>query len=351
MTFAEAPKGRNNNLNVLRFLAALMVIFSHAFPLTGNGKDFLMRWSGGQVSFGEVAVSAFFFYGGFLIMKSMERKKTAKAYFRARCLRIFPALWITVLLCMFVLGPLMTTLSLKDYLLNGGTWKYLLNAVLIPAHDLPGVFENAPFVPTVNGSLWTLTVEFGCYILCFVFYKLGFADRKKALISLPLVAAGGAAAFLLLREQELIQSAVHPALFFYLGMLAYLFRDRIPARGWIALLCAAAWAASVLLGGYPLFGLLTLPYILLFLAFGTKRTLSGFGRKRELAYGIYLSGWPLQQVLIACFPGIGWAVNFAAGAALSILSSAGITALEKRITAGLQKEGPAEGSGSQPSSR
>ena len=37
-------------------------------------------------------------------MKSMESKKTAKAFFKARILRLFPQLWLVILLCTFVMG-------------------------------------------------------------------------------------------------------------------------------------------------------------------------------------------------------------------------------------------------------
>ncbi len=339
MTFADAPKGRNNNLSALRFVAALLVIFTHAFPLTGCGKDFLLRQNGELMAVGEIGLFGLFFYAGFLVMKSIERKNDARVYFRARCIRIFPALWITVLLCILVMGPLMTTLSLKDYFLNPGTWKYLINGLLVPVHDLPGVFESNAFLPTVNGSLWTLPVEFGCYVLCWVFWRLGFSDRKKSLICLLPVAVVGAAVFILSDGIQLVQSIVLPVAFFYLGMMAWIWRDLIPKKGWLLALCAAGAVVSMVWYGFPLLTVLTLPYVYLYLAFGTKPVFSRFGTKWELSYGIYLSAWPLQQVLNACFPAMGWAGNFALASVLSILAAFVITFLEKKATGLLEKTG------------
>ena len=34
MKLCDVTKGRNNNLDLIRFIAAMMVIFSHAFPLS-----------------------------------------------------------------------------------------------------------------------------------------------------------------------------------------------------------------------------------------------------------------------------------------------------------------------------
>ena len=346
MTFSNAPKGRNNNLSFLRFLASVAVIFSHAFPLTGNGIDPLDRWSGEQFSLGNAAVAVFFFFGGFLIMRSMEGKKKAGPYFRARCLRIFPALWIVVVLCVLVLGPAMTTVSLGEYFTDIRTPMYLLNCLLLPMHPLPGVFENNPYVPTVNGSLWTLPVEFVCYVLCWVYYRLGFSkDRRKALISIPLVLLAAAAADRLLSGQELLRSAVAPVLFFFIGMQYYLFRDRIPSSPALCIAAAAVWIVSLRFGFHGIAGYICLPYILMYLGFGTERTLSRFGSRWELSYGIYLTAWPVQQILCAVFPGISWWWNFAGAAVLCIPAAFGVTWAEKKLARAADRRLPGKDEG------
>ena len=46
MKLCDVTKGRNNNLDLIRFIAAMMVIFSHAFPLSlgvRGGKDYLSK--------------------------------------------------------------------------------------------------------------------------------------------------------------------------------------------------------------------------------------------------------------------------------------------------------------------
>lgn len=130
-------------------------------------------------------------------MGSAMSKKSAKAYFRARCLRILPPLWMVVLLSVFILGPVMTKLSAGEYFASGITWTYLRNLILVPTHPLPGVFEGH-LTSSVNGSLWTLPLEFICYILCFVFYKLGLAEGKKPLLMLLPVTAGAIAGWVIL---------------------------------------------------------------------------------------------------------------------------------------------------------
>jgi len=339
-TFAQAPGGRDNNLNLMRLIAALMVIFSHAFPLTGSGDDYITQLSGGQTSIGNLGITVFFFCGGFLMMKSMEGKKTARAYFRARCERIFPALWIVVAACAFLLGPAVTRLPLRSYLTAGGTWKYLLNGLLIPVHPLPGVFEGNPFPEaTVNGSLWTLPVEFLCYVLCWIFYKAGFARRdRRTLISIPLVFAAAAGAMYLLRDNELIASAIQPVVLFFLGMQAWLWKDRLPNSpvlfaGSLALLAVSLWFRFFTWGQY-----FCVPMILMTLAFGLPPKAAGFGRKREISYGIYLAAWPVQQTLCQLIPGISQLANFALAAVICVPLAIGITMLENRIVSAIHHQ-------------
>mgnify|MGYP001105341616 CR=1 FL=1 len=55
---------------------------------------------------------------------------------------------------------------------------YLLNIVFVLRHNLQGVFIHNNFDATVNGSLWTLLVEFVCYIGCYFGWKVGLTKQK-----------------------------------------------------------------------------------------------------------------------------------------------------------------------------
>ena len=92
MKLSECPS-RSNNLQLLRFVSALLVVVSHAFHIsTGeNTKEWLLVLTNNQFSMGGLAVSVFFCAGGYLIAKSMCRLGDGRKYFWARALRIFPA--------------------------------------------------------------------------------------------------------------------------------------------------------------------------------------------------------------------------------------------------------------------
>lgn len=45
----DASRDRNNNLNILRFSAAIMVVFSHAYPLGSGDRDPLLMLTNGKL--------------------------------------------------------------------------------------------------------------------------------------------------------------------------------------------------------------------------------------------------------------------------------------------------------------
>ena len=169
---SDVAKSRVNNLNFIRFIAALMVIVSHCYSvvLGGDAGSYLLKVTGDRLSPGGVSVGVFFLFGGFLIARSCEHYPEPKKFFSVRVLRLFPELLFVVILTAFVLGPILSALSPAEYFTNPQTYKYLLNGALIMVHQLPGVFTNNPSGDVVNAALWTLPVEFICYVLCFISY-------------------------------------------------------------------------------------------------------------------------------------------------------------------------------------
>ena len=220
----NVSKGRENNLDFIRFCAALLVIVSHAYPISQGVEtvDFLAQFTNGSLGLGALAVSVFFTYGGFLICKSMFRLQTGKKYFCARIKRIFPPLMIVIFCLTFVVGPIVSNLKWEAYFSQGSTYKFLLNAILIPIHDLPGVFTNNIYPNVVNGALWTLPVEFFCYILCFAGYKLRLFQSKIYGIILGLIGIFTVAIIFIYPLSFFYLSVFRAMIFFAMGIGAYI---------------------------------------------------------------------------------------------------------------------------------
>ena len=79
MMLGDKLHGKNERLNGLKFIAAAMVIFSHAFSLNGyDGKEWLNAITFGQIGFGSLAVGIFFFVSGLLVTKKYCGKSANK---------------------------------------------------------------------------------------------------------------------------------------------------------------------------------------------------------------------------------------------------------------------------------
>lgn len=343
MSLAEVSNGRNNNLNIIRFIAALMVIFEHCYSLSGTlqSMDPLYKLTG-QTSFGNLAVCIFFFFSGFLINKSVHKGCGLLSFLRDRCVRIIPSLAVVVILCAFVLGASITTYSLKEYLTDAETYRYLLNITVFAAkYRLPGVFESNGGGNSVNGSLWTLRVEFLCYIVCYVLWKIGLSEKKRAKYLVPpFLMAYFASCYIILAAVPSAQPALRACGIFYCGMIYYTYREFIPINRMLALLCGVGIIISAVVRLYDIGLLLCLPYILIYFAFGTKIKWSSFGAKAEISYGIYLCAYPIQQTITMLFGGSmsPW-LNFLITLPLAVFCGLLLNVLvERPITQKLRKE-------------
>lgn len=141
----ELSQGRDNNFLLLRFVTASLVVFSHSFGLTGHGEiEPLYRLA--HFSLGSLAVDVFFVVSGFLVCKSWYSRLNIIDYLFARFQRIYPALWVAVALCAFVIGPIFTRFPIAQYFSYLDLYKFVAeNATLLPKGvftTLPGVFDG-----------------------------------------------------------------------------------------------------------------------------------------------------------------------------------------------------------------
>ncbi|MCI8469186.1 MAG: acyltransferase [Eggerthellaceae bacterium] len=293
---------RENNLDFIRFVAAIAVIFSHSFSICLGPESHtpLSSITDDRLSEGGLAVGVFFFIGGLLIAKSCVSHPRPARFFRLRLLRILPQLVFVVVLLALVIGPILSVLPPAEYYSDPQTYLYLLNGVFIIQHDLPGVFVDNPYSPVVNAPLWTLPVEFVCYILCYLCFRwTRFTKRSFAIVSVPVFAL----LVVYLAFFDFYQlSVVRAIMLFYLGVAFYVYRDRIPLRASLGWASIALFALFVSLGWDVAAMLLFFPYALLWLGYGLSPRLAGFAKHGEFSYGIYLWGWPIQQVLVMLLP-------------------------------------------------
>lgn len=299
----EVCHSRENNLNLLKLMAAFAVIYSHSYTLClgPDAASYLSQFTDGRLSPGGMAVGAFFLFGGFFIAKSCESHPHALQFFSLRCRRIFPQLVFVILFSTFVMGPLITTLPLMSYLTDSQTYRYLLNTVLVPVHALPGVFASTPYGPDVNGVLWTLPVEFVCYACCYVGFRITRFDKRKVALLSALVAAATAVYFGVFHLAFL--SVARAVLLFYVGILCWVYRSSLTLSTRGSIMALILFVVFILLRLDVLAMFVFFPYVCLWVVFAPCLCSAGARfRTRERSYGIYLWGWPIQQLLVSFWP-------------------------------------------------
>ena len=317
----ETVGQKSENLHFMRFIAALLVIISHAFPF-GTGSlvgEWFIEITDSQLTMGGFAVSVFFLCGGYLISMSMEKSKSAFKYFEARLIRLIPPLFFVTFL-LVILGVFVTSLSPVEYYTSAGTWKYLLNSIFVLTHNLPGIFVDNINGAAVNGALWTLPVEFACYILCFIAYKLGFMNKKRFIWSIPLVAIGTAGVWFIGGIIPLAREVIRPVLLFYIGMGYWIYREHILLNMKYVLIATVGFVLCYVFHIGNVGMLLFFPYIMMALWFGAKQCSSKIGKLGNYSYGIYLWGCPVQQTIVQCMGGqMNPYVNFLIAIPIAIL--------------------------------
>lgn len=299
-----------NNFDALRIILAVLVILSHSFPLaTGNENgEPLKIFTNGQASLGRLAVDGFFIISGYLITQSWLRKPKLGEFMKRRFLRIYPGFIVAAAVSLFLVGPFGSSVGTSALYQDDIYWQYLTDTVQLRYHDYPSPFADNPR-HDVNGSLWSISYEFWCYIGVALMGVTGLMLWKRSVVSLLAVTIGISVAFVasgwtpagaLLGKifgNPVFWARLLPV--YLAGVAFYLFRDRIRYTNTGALLAAAGLAlgAAVPYGwgiGFPLCG----GYLLFWFAFHPRIRMQHAAKWGDSSYGIYLYSFPIQQLFI-----------------------------------------------------
>ncbi len=295
-----------NNYDFLRIFAATCICFTHSFNLIGrDAYEPVMRLSGGRFDFSFLGLSIFFAISGYLITKSVYTSTSLPSYFWKRFLRIQPLLILVCILTVFVLGPVFTELSAREYFTNPEAWTYFRN--IFPATGiqfrLPGVFNSNMHNTGVNGSLWTLIVEERLYLAVSVFFF--FKENKKLFAFMMLIVNILFVCKAVLFEgpiaQYLAGSHVFYAMVFLnagvMYQLSINFKNLLKNK--TAFLLIPVLAVCLALPLLEPLLVIVIPFSILLVAQVTAAT-NRAARWGDFTYGIYIFAFPVQQTLIAC---------------------------------------------------
>jgi peptidoglycan/LPS O-acetylase OafA/YrhL len=262
-----------NGITLIRLLAASLVVVGHSGEFGNFGQSIVQQATGDQVSEGRLPVDVFFVLSGYLITASWSRLTPAR-YLWHRVLRIYPAYLVCIGLTAISAGP-----------------TYFLSHVLLVT-GLDGRGE-------INQALWTLPIEFWCYLGVAALGVVGLL--RPATVLLIFLGTWAVFAAINLWPADYITATVsweRLVTFFAAGSLSWFLRDRIPID-WR--LCAAAILFLTVIATFPalneagglfyVLGPIPIAYITLYAAAQIPIHLSF-----DLSYGTYIYG---SIVLIA----------------------------------------------------
>lgn len=304
-------EGRNS-FDGIRLAAAALVVFGHAWVLGGTGGE-PPRLLGIRTE--ALGLAVFFSLSGYLIAQSWDRCASLRVFIWHRVLRILPALWVTVLVTALVLGPVVASVrssglywwtGVANYFGTGQPLQYLSGLVLVPQYRLGGVLPDSE--ATVNGSLWTIGVEFCCYLLVAI---IGLAMQRWRAPLMLLLALVCAAADQLSAGAVWLGAVQDPArvvVYFAIGAALTAVPESSWKGWWILTGALGSWIAAAIIAPNwsQVWAWAAIPVVVVALGQQSVPGLRGAARYGDFTYGLYLWSFPVQQ-LTSWMP---WALPF-----------------------------------------
>lgn len=211
---------------------------------------------------------------------------------------------MVVLFSALILGPILTTSSIKAYFSDISFFKYLKTVFLFKIYyNLPGVFAHNPYPDAVNGALWSLPVEFCMYILVALFGLFNLFNKKYLY---PTIFASCFILFLFVFTGDWVDKNFIWAkgnwffqlmAAFFIASSMYTYRDKIK----LSLPVFFGFLVVYFIGQKTdyrlLIHLLTLPYLVIYFAYAKIPFINKWGTYGDFSYGIYVWAFPVQQTI------------------------------------------------------
>lgn len=230
----DAPtKLRFDSIDGLRGLACLMVVFYHSWTSVGEPWWLSVRLGAHRIGLpnllerGWGGVDLFFVLSGFClafpIVSRPDKNTDWKRYFRARFRRILPPFWSAVAVFLLA-GLIVRHFDLKLFMFNPAA-RWPGKKALLACLSLVSI---GPENTVINGSFWTLLIEWRWYFLFPILIWIWRRGRGPAVFATGVAASAFYLAFLAHRDL--------PALKFWMN------RDVLK---YLPLFCGGIWAAQM----------------------------------------------------------------------------------------------------------
>jgi len=300
MTDNSLSSNSTNNFNILRLLAASLVVYSHSYGLSiGSYELEPLKLLTGYFTFGHLAVAIFFVISGYLITISWNRKPIFLIFCWKRFLRIYPGMMAAILFSVFIIGPIATSLNLNDYLASIPYLQIIKGMVVLGQSNLPGVFINNTYPNAVNASLWTLFWEAKMYFITAILGLTGILKMRWPIVYITLFAI--VITYFKLTLPIIDFFVIDYSVYYLMGTLFAIYNNSIMYRSTLLAPFFLIWILSF---KTPFFTLLTtvfLPYSIMYLALEAKVVLQKLLEMGDFSYGVYIYAFPIQQLIVHLF--------------------------------------------------
>lgn len=326
-TLADRWSPRRNSFALLRLVLAFGVLIAHCWPVGYARASLGNSLSRGQTDLGSLSLFGLLVVSGFLNTDSGLRK-TGRQFAWRRFLRIFPGLWVCLLVTALVFAPAVALYengTLHGFWTHGnGPLAYLATNWFgsMQQFSISGLLAHTPYGVAVggpsafDGSLWSVHYELGCYIALGVLIATNGLRRRPWTVLLALAVAyllilrdtfgagwttrpvpWGAIGPIPLLGSFAAQWVLYLGFLFLLGAAARLYMGRIPMHGALAVVAGVLILATCRFGAFLAIGLLAYAYLLLYVVVALPGALTRVGRTRDYSYGVYIYAFPVQQMI------------------------------------------------------
>ena len=162
-------KSRVNDIDLLRFIAALAVVFFH-YSFRGYAADSASimpyPWLAPAAKYGYLGANLFFIISGFVILMTAEHG-SLRSFVVSRIVRLYPAFWA----CCTITFVLVLLWGAPRF--HATASQYLVNMTML---------SGFMGVESIDGSYWTLFVEMKFYALVGIVLALGRIRHVQSIL-------------------------------------------------------------------------------------------------------------------------------------------------------------------------
>lgn len=305
-------KFQENSFDCLRLCAALQIALTHYLNLIYShyeavgAADMFMLWGKRALSFFPGLI-ILFSISGFLMGNTLERVGEKKQFVKKRFLRIYPGLWINMIVMVIYILILLRPAGEAVRSL------FLWGCVQFLGFAYTPDFLNTFATGSINGTLWTVMVEIQFYLLLCLFWK--YLKKKSKSWWLELFVFSAAVNlicwffleydFLPNGIDKLIQRSCLPYMvWFAAGLCLYQFKEKIVPKlvrmlpYLTGIFILYKWLELYFGWRFPGYYMdIVTSLVLPCLVIGSAYAFGSHRWKNDFSYGIFLYHWPVINII------------------------------------------------------